>query len=139
MADAAASKNRQTVKGIIYKIVQDIFIGHKMMYWAFELLYQKLADGIISAMSCAYPPIKGGRQGFHTPSPIPNGTIATYIQLPCTLQNFCGAVLYDLMIKYQISHQQVLNSVWFVVNAVNKCKEFDIEYLADKVMQQQVT
>jgi hypothetical protein len=42
------------------------------------------------------------------------------------------------MVKFGISHTEVLDSAWFVVQAINKLKQFFMEYLADHNKQKQI-
>ena len=45
---------------------------------------------------------------------------------------------YDLMAKYGISHSSVLESVWYVVDAINSLEDFFIEYPSDQHIPQKV-
>jgi hypothetical protein len=65
--------------------------------------------------------------------PVPNGPISTSVRLACALQYFAGGSPYDIMSKYGISHSEVMETMWYVVEAINKLDEFKIEYpeLAD--------
>jgi hypothetical protein len=58
--------------------------------------------------------------------------------LGCALRYFAGGSPYDLMVKFGIWHTEVLDSVWFVVQAINKLKQFFIEYPADHNKQKQI-
>jgi hypothetical protein len=58
--------------------------------------------------------------------------------LGCALQYFAGGSPYDLVVKFGISHTEVLDSVWFVIKAINKHEEFFIEYPADHEKQKQI-
>jgi hypothetical protein len=47
------------------------------------------------------------------------------------LRYFSGGSPYDIMVKYGVSHTEMLNSVWYVVEAVNQKKEWYINYPKD--------
>jgi hypothetical protein len=51
--------------------------------------------------------------------------------LACALRYFSGGSLYDNMVKYGVSHTEMLNSVWYVAEAVNSKKEWYISYPMD--------
>ena len=72
---------------------------------------------------------KGGREGGHyLPPPVTNGNIKSSVCLACALRYIAGGSPYNLMGKYGISHTVVLESVWYVVQAVNNLHDMDIEY-----------
>jgi hypothetical protein len=48
--------------------------------------------------------------------------------LACALRYFAGGSPYDIMTNYGISHSEMLDSVWYVVDAVNRTNGFDIVY-----------
>jgi hypothetical protein len=67
--------------------------------------------------------------------PEANGVrILSSVRLGCALRYFAGGSPYDLMVKFGISHTEILDSVWFVVQASNKLKQF----LADHDKQKQI-
>ncbi|KAL3760369.1 hypothetical protein ACHAWU_000344 [Discostella pseudostelligera] len=73
--------------------------------------------------------VKGGREGgSYLPPPIPNGRIESSVRLACALRYFAGGSPYDIMGKYLISYSEVMQSVWYVVEAVNELQVFDIKY-----------
>jgi hypothetical protein len=55
--------------------------------------------------------------------------------LACALRYFAGGSPYDIMAKYGISHVSLYESIWAVVEAVNSCDEFSIEYPASETAQ----
>jgi hypothetical protein len=57
-----------------------------------------------------------------------NGLITTSVRLACALRFLAGGSPYDIMGKYEVSHSQMMESVWYVVEAVNNLDEFAIEY-----------
>ncbi len=63
---------------------------------------------------------KGGREGgSYLPPPVQNGNDHVLVRLACALRYFAGGSPYDLMGKYGISHTVVMESVWYVIQAVN--------------------
>ena len=62
------------------------------------------------------------------PPPIPNGRISTDVRLGCALRYFAGGSPYDIMSKYGVSHTELMNSVWYAVEATNKKQQWYIEY-----------
>ena len=72
---------------------------------------------------------KGGRKGgnFKLP-PIQSGRVTTSVCLACALRYFGGGSVYDLMGTYGISHTDIMDSVWHVVEAVNNYPQFQITY-----------
>ena len=67
----------------------------------------------------------------YSPPPIPNGSISTNVRLACALHYFSGHAPYDIMIKYGVSHIEVLDSVWHVVETINLLTKFHISYPND--------
>lgn len=78
------------------------------------------------------------QKGNYKPPPVHNGIISTSVRLACALRYFAGGSAYDLMAKYGISHSSVLESVWYVVDAINSLEEFFIEYPSDHSIQQKI-
>jgi hypothetical protein len=72
------------------------------------------------------------------PPPIANGKILTSVRLACALRYFAGASPYDLMTSFGISHVSVLESVWIVVQAINCCDDFLLEYPESHEKQQRI-
>ena len=69
------------------------------------------------------------------PPPVHNGPVSTSVRLACALRYFAGGSPYDIMVKYGISHASKYESIWTVVEAVNSCDEFSIEYPASETAQ----
>ena len=67
--------------------------------------------------------------------PIPNGNIDTSIRVACTLRYFNGGSPYDIMTKYGVSHTELMDNVWYVVEAVNAMKQWYIMYPLDHKKQ----
>jgi hypothetical protein len=123
-----------------------------MTYESFLQLHDKLSDGITQA-ACAHKlrwlaeAMPGNRRGNclpkkgranYKPPPVPNGVVATSVRLACALRYFAGGSPCDLMGKYGISHTQVLDSVWNVVEAINRLRKFFIEYPSDHKEQENI-
>ncbi len=64
-----------------------------------------------------------------------NGPVSTSVRLACTLRYFAGGSPYDIMGKYRLSHASMYESIWGVVEAVNLCDEFSIDYPASETAQ----
>jgi hypothetical protein len=65
-----------------------------------------------------------------------NGRTMPEICLACALRWFAGGSAYDIMTTFGISHSEVFTSAsWFVVQAVNSLKEFDIVYPSSRSQQ----
>ena len=114
--------------------------AYHMPYESFWKLHSILATRITVARLKArqYLP-KGGRMGrrggrYKLP-PIPNGCISTSVHLACALRYFAGGLPYDIMVKYGSFHTDVMDSMWYVVHAVNTTSELKIEYPLCKVEQ----
>ncbi len=59
-----------------------------------------------------------------------------YVQYGCEKQSHVFYNLnHDIMGKYGISHASLYESIWMVVEAVNSCDEFSIEYQASETAQ----
>ena len=51
--------------------------------------------------------------------------------MACTLRYFSGGSPFDILVKYSVSHTEMLNSVWYVVEAVNQKEVWYINYPKD--------
>ena len=60
------------------------------------------------------------------------------MHLACALRYFAGGSPYDIMATFGISHTDVMDSVWYVVHAVNTTSEFKIEYSLCEVEQARI-
>jgi DDE superfamily endonuclease len=140
--------------------------AYRMTYESFLVLHSKLHVGIIHAEKMArgdrdedfvrrnnpdaatraekkgnyHPKANTSRQSFsqYKPPPTHNGKVSTKVRLACALRYFAGGSPYDLMGKYGVSHTVVLNSVSFVVEAINQLKEFHINYPEDAESQKRI-
>ena len=104
--------------------------AYRMEYESFWRLHELLEEGIERArLNQRGYEVKGGREGgSYLPPPIPNGKIESSVRLACAIRYFAGGSIYDIMGKYFISYSEVMQSVWFVVQAVNELQIFDIKY-----------
>ena len=111
-----------------------------MSYESLWKLHDKLKEGISLAHKRYLDKMKrqrrarrscsGGRRRLNSPAPppVPNGKISTSVRLACALRYFAGGSSYDIMAKYGVSHSEVMNSVWYVVEASNQMKDWYITY-----------
>ena len=133
------SRRGRTALFRVRRSVEDIYRGmgdkyfrraYRMHYESFWILHGKLDSAIelFRLESRGYEK-KGGRDGGnYSLPPVRNGRITTSVRLACAIRFFAGGSPYDIMGKYGISHSEVMESVWYVVDAVNSCEEFVIEY-----------
>jgi hypothetical protein len=116
----------------VYMFIGDLYFrrAYRMSYESFRRLHKLLATGINRAcLKLRRYILKGGQKGgkFKLP-PIRNGRISTSVCLACALRYFGGGSTYDLVGVYEISHTDVMDSVWHVVDAVNNYSKFSIAY-----------
>ena len=140
--------------------------AYRMTYESFLVLHSKLHIGIVHAEKLSrgardenfvrrsnnpdatraakkgnyHPKNKTNCQSYsqYKSPPIPNGQVSTKVRLACAIRYFAGGSPYDLMGKYGVSHTVVLNSVSFVVEAINQLKEFHISYPEDAEAQRRI-
>jgi len=118
--------------GEIYRGLGDRYFrrAYRMHYESFVYLHGKLEGRIESSRlkSRGYNKKGGRNDGNYSLPPIPNGPITTSVRLACAIRFFAGGSPYDIMGKYGISYSEMMESVWYVVEAVNTVPEFAIEY-----------
>jgi hypothetical protein len=95
-----------------------------MKYHSFKKLARKLRNGILQASG--KNPFAGGNYRH-----IPNGPITPSVRLACALRYFAGGSPYDIMTTYQIGYTDTVNSIWYVVEAINTHADFNISYPSD--------
>jgi hypothetical protein len=102
----------------------------RMTFDAFWRLYSILLPHIFTAIGNNSNYVrKGGREGGnYSLPPIRNGPISPSIRLGAALRYFAGGSGYDIMMVFSVAYSEVLTSVWIVVDAINKCPQFEIEY-----------
>ena len=69
---------------------------------------------------------KGGHEGGMYLPPPQNGPVLSSVQLVCALHYFAHGSPYNIIGKYGVSHSIVMDSVWYVIEAVNCLLKFDI-------------
>lgn len=79
------------------------------------------------------PPIRLGRKRTG-----PNGKITTNIRVSACLRYLAGGDTVDIALTHGISHSSVFASVWYVVDAVNRCKTLDFKFPVDHVRQKEI-
>lgn len=57
-----------------------------------------------------------------------NGRISSAIRVSAALRYFAGGRPDDICLSHGISHSEVFNSIWLVVDAVNSCNELAFQY-----------
>ena len=158
----ARARKRRSVEDI-FKCLGPIYFrrAYRMSYESFLELHSKLKVGIEQVMATTTALKKkrlveeaGGatttpklKKGNHQPKkgspnyklpPVTNGSIATSIRLACTLRYLAGGSPLDLMVQYGISHTEVHNSVWYVIEAINRLTEFHISYPSNAAEQKRI-
>lgn len=121
---SARPRTRRSVEDIYDCLGPGFFRrAYRMSYQTFWKLHAILEPQILASNASSM------RRRSSCPLPIANGKISTRsVRLACALRYFAGASPYDLMTSFGISHVSVLESVWIVVQAINHCEEFFIEY-----------
>ena len=112
--------------------------AYHMMYQSFCKLHQEVKEGIERAHKHMLEKTNKQRRawcqrkrkahnagGRHSnqpqPPPIPNGTISSEVWLACALRYFCGGSQYDIMVKCNVSHTEMMNSVWYIIEVSCPC------------------
>ena len=67
-----------------------------------------------------------------------NGFIDSTIRLSCALRYFAGGSAYDIALVHGVSHSEVFNSIWRVVDAVMECNDLAFSFPVDHDAQQQL-
>lgn len=67
-----------------------------------------------------------------------NGRISPSIRLSAALRYFAGGRPDDITLSHGISHSEVFNSVWLVVDAVDKCSDLEFHFPTDHAEQRKV-
>ena len=87
--------------------------SYRMTFESFVKLFRRVKDNL--------------RETF-----IPSGghrcdrmNIKLSLRLSCAIRWFANGSTYDIMLNHGLSHNEVYESVWGCVDAVNKCKYFD--------------
>ena len=59
---------------------------------------------------------------------VPNGIISLSARLSMALRWFAGGCSYDISLNHGVHYQEVMKSVWIVVDLVNLCEELKIHF-----------
>ena len=141
-AIGAHRRSRNQVKDIYQQLGPTNFKkAYRMKYHSFRRLTKKLRDGIIR-----FSLVKKRRNHYHTTSSmhkknyryVPNGPITPSVQLACALRYFAGGSPYDIMTSYCIGYTDMMNAVWYVVDAINAHRDFRISYPSDHDKQRAI-
>jgi len=84
------------------------------------------------------PYIESKKKQTHHKKGAKNGLISTEIRLSSGIRYFAGGRPDDICLVHGISHSEVFNSVWKVLDAVNKCPLLDICYPTDHNTQRKI-
>ncbi|KAL3786233.1 hypothetical protein HJC23_002484 [Cyclotella cryptica] len=137
------TRRRRTIQEIYMCLGAKYFQrAYRMSYESFWKLHEKLKEGIVLAHKQYLEKMRRqrrarrsrssvcGRRRLNSPAPppIPNGKIESEVRLACALRYFAGGSPYDIMAKYGMSHSEVMNSVWYVVEASNTQSDWYISY-----------
>ena len=137
----------------IYTCLGDNYFSraYRMSYCSFRCLHNRLKDNIGKSIKDAailrkrarrqqqrWYRRRGAGNKYPIVPPPPNGDITISVRLACALRYFAGGSPYDIMTNYGISHSETLDSVWYVVDAVNRTREFDISYPESAGEQQKI-
>lgn len=143
-------RERRSVANV-YTCLGDLYFrrAYRMTYETFWTLHDELKDGIKNAFNEAAKIrmrlmrrhrrlTRRGNNKNPIPPPPPNGKIDTSVRLACAIRYFAGGSPYDIITIFGISHSEMFNSVWYVVDAINKKKKFDIKYPESHHDQQKI-
>ena len=100
----------------------------RMDYVHFKELARKLEPAILEIC---------GKNHAKAPY-IHNGPITPDVRLGVAIRYFAGGAPEDLISSFGIGHTDILESVWYVVEAINKYQEFAINYPECHSKQQQI-
>jgi hypothetical protein len=67
-----------------------------------------------------------------------NGIITSAVRLSCALRYFAGGRPEDIALVHGVSHTEVFRSVWFVVDAVNRCDPLSFSFPSDHKEQKAI-
>lgn len=60
------------------------------------------------------------------------------ICLSCALWYFAGGSSYDITLVHGISHSEVFNSIWKIVDAANGCEKLEFSFPSDRAEQEAI-
>ena len=92
-------------------------LGETYFRHAFRLSY----GSFLELHCCLSNAISAASRKYMSACPhhVPNGKITTSVRLGCALHYFSGGSPYDICCSFGISHTEVLDSVSYVIDAVN--------------------
>jgi hypothetical protein len=100
-----------------------------LSFWRLHRLLRPYLGGRIHPRSTSKKKNRNGAK---------NGIISSTIRLAAALRYFAGSSVYDIALIHGISVTEVHQSVWQVVNAVNKCSDLKFEFPEDWAAQRLV-
>jgi hypothetical protein len=111
-------RTRRSVRDIYKELGKTYFRrAYRMSYTTFKRLAALLCPNINAACG------KKGTTRFCR-----NGQITPDVRLACAIRWFAGGSPYDIMTTYCIGHTDTINSIWYVVDAINRHPRFKIVY-----------
>jgi len=120
-------RTRKTVAGIMDELgPYYVRRAYRMHSVDFDKLYSLLQSFLGSPNQTADNKLKGAK----------NRSITGELRLSVALRHFAGGRPEDISLVHGISHSEVFNSIWKVVDAVNKCPELAFKYPESHVEQQ---
>ena len=119
---------RKRVRRSVYSIYLeqgDIYFrrAYRMEYASFRVLHKMLQPRLRHNSGA-----KAARNGF----------IDSTTRLSCALRYFAGGSAYDIALVHGVSHSEVFNSIWRVVDAVMECNDLAFSFPVDHDAQQQL-
>ncbi len=105
--------------------------AYRMLYCSFKSLALKLQHGIIKLLY-----MKRRRDNSSSAAVkiinyrwcAPNGPITPSVGLACALCYFAGGSPYNIMATYCIGYIEMMQSVWYVADAINAQPDLKISY-----------
>ena len=120
----ARKRSRRSVYSILLEQGDEYFKrAYHMDYPSFKMLHSLLEPALVQR-----PDAKAAR----------NGLIHSTVRLSCALRYFAGGSAYDIALVHGVSHSEVFNSVWKVVDAVLACEALSFEFPKDHGDQKQL-
>jgi hypothetical protein len=114
-------RKRRTVEEVFEILGGQYFKrAFRMTYKSFKKLSTMLRGHVVSAAK------KQPSRSRHCP----NGAISAELRLACALRYFAGGSPLDIIGLLGVGHTDILDSVWFVVDAVNMHPNFKLQYTA---------
>ena len=106
-------KTRAKVKDIFDTLGEFARRTYRMTFESFVKLFRRVKDNLQEQ----FCPNGGHRCERYN--------IKLSLRLSCAIRWFAGGSTYDIMLNHTMSHNEVYESVWGCVDAVNKCKDLD--------------